>query len=267
VRFAVASIVLMLAACQAMAGGIDTGVPSRSVATPKAFWKAFMKFQYGPYDKQKKCWIGKSKDRSFCMRPNTLERVQVGGRPMVFLTANGAVIDPNNECHACPGNIGYFVLDASGPTLLVTAKGDPFLESGSYGQAPGEGAVKIRQIGPGGTYGWTQETSYTGQGVTATNMIVKAVVGDQVRSIGGALIGYNDDGNCEDGKSLTSGKACTNVTFEATFDTAAKDRFSPIVLRSTGLYEGEVFDKTFVAKFDEKSFLYVEPADLPEYLR
>jgi hypothetical protein len=269
-RIVAAILALFLGVVPATAGGVDIGVPASSLDVPDGFWDLFMKRQYGPFDTQKKCWVGHSKGESYCMKPNTLERVKIGGKPMVFLTANGGVVtepDKDNACHACSGNIGYFVLDASGSSLLLTAKGDPYLESGSYGQAPGKDAVKVRQIGPHETYGWTEERSDMGQGINMTIMVVKAVVGDQVRSLGGVLTSFDDNESCENNVNLTTGKACTNVTFEATFDTAAKGRFSPLVLRSSGDYEGETFNRTFTAKFDKKTFLYVEPKDLPKGLR
>lgn len=220
---------------------------------------------YGPYNKARKCWVAKTKDNAFCMRPHTFDLVQSGNDKLLYVTAAGATTAADNECHACSGNIGYFVLDLNGGKMTVRAKSDLFLEDGSNGAPTPEDSIHVRQIGKDGVYGWTEDTFWMGQGISVERTQVLASVGDQVRTLGWLPRSYNDDGDCENGKRISNNEPCSNFSFEASFDTAAPhQRFANIILRGTGSLRGEPFSETYSVTFDEKSFSYKLPKNLPE---
>lgn len=253
-------VVTLLAGCLA-ASAADTRINAGLVSTPKMFWKAFMTEVYGPYDKAKKCWVMRHEGEDFCMRPHTFETVTGAGGPEYYLTVAGAVTGKpeGNDCHACNGNIGFFVLKPAGEKLAIAAQSEKLLTIGAYGQVPSEDVISVRTIGAGDAKGWVVEVFDMGQGITVTLNQVHAVIGDQVRTIGVLPKSYSNDGTeCE--------SKCTEVQLQATFDTSKPDRFSPVILRTSGQLDGEVFSRTFVAAFDEKSFSYVLPADFPSEL-
>jgi hypothetical protein len=254
--------VVALLAGTLVASASDTRIEAGLVSNPKLFWKAFMTEVYGPYDKLKKCWVMQHEGEDFCMRPHTFETVTAAGGPQYYLTVAGAVSGrpEGNDCHACNGNIGFFVLRPAGEKLAIAAQSEKLLTIGAYGQVPSEDVISVRTIGAGDAKGWVVEVFDMGQGITVTLNQVHAVIGDQVRTIGVLPKSYSNDGTECDTK-------CTDVQLQATFDTSKPDRFSPVVLRSSGQVNGEIFSKTFVAEFDEKSFSYVLPADVPEELR
>jgi hypothetical protein len=261
------ALALWLLATPSLAEGVVTGMPSGLADNLKQFWRAFMAEFYGPYDKAKKCWISNTSDGQYCMRPHTLQTIMQDGKKRLFLSAAGSIDKPGepNDCHACAGSIGYFVLDATGEKLSVIARSKPYLDDGSYGRATPEDRINVRQIGPDENYGWVAEGFWMGQGIEVENFQVFGVIGDQVRSLGSVSKSYSDQGNCdENGKLITSGEPCSEFRFEATFDTSKPDRFSPIILRSTGLLNGQMFEQTFTSTFDESQFLYQRPPGLPE---
>lgn len=240
----------------------DTNIRADLVSNPKLFWKAFMTEVYGPYDKGKKCWLMRHEGDDFCMRPHTMETVTGAEGSEYFLTVAGAVTGKaeGNDCHACNGNIGFFVLKPSGEKLAIAAQSEKLLAIGVYGNAPSADVISVRTIGAGNAKGWVVEVFDMGQGITVTQNQIHAVIGDQVRTIGTLPKTYSDaETECE--------AKCTDVQLQETFDTSKPDRFSPVILRSSGLLKGELFDKTFVAVFDEAQFRYVLPADIPDEIR
>ncbi len=265
--FGLSGVCLLLFAGLARAEGVLTKVPSALADSPKDFWRAFMAELYGPYSKSKKCWISKHQDETFCMRPHTLTAVKQNGKTRLLLSVAGRVAKDGNDCHACTGNIAYYVLDPSGERMAIIAQSEPYLASGAWGAPFPEDRIRVSQIGPNDSFGWVAEGFWMGQGNSVENYAIMGVVGDKVRELGTLPKSYSNEGNCENGKNLMSGDPCSSYAFELTFDTSKPDRFSPAILRVTGTNKGVSLAATYMASFDEKEFVYKLPADMPEDLK
>ena len=260
-----AFLVLVFGFYPAFASGISTTIPSASATNQKIFWRSFMTATYGTYNKQMKCWVSGDSTGKYCMRPHSFETIDVGSRKQIFATVAGAIISKDgNDCHACNGNIGFFVLDASGKNLNIIAQSARYKPDGVNGRAPSAEGIKLRLIGPNGNYGWTVDNFDFGQGVAIEATTIKGVIGDQVLSLGTVPKSFNNDEDCEDNKTISSGEPCSDYKYEASFDTAKPNRFSPIILRSTGVLKGDTYTKTFIVPFDEKTFLYQLPKELAD---
>ena len=141
----------------AFASGISTPIPSPTATNPKTFWRSFMSATYGSYDKRQKCWVSSDSTGNYCMRPHTIKTVDVSGRKQIFATVAGAIISKEgNDCHACNGSIGLFVLDASNKIFDIIAQSGHYRTDGSNGRAAAKEAIKVRLIGPNSDYwfGW-----------------------------------------------------------------------------------------------------------------
>jgi hypothetical protein len=251
-------IAAIVGVSSAFAGGIETNIPVSLADNPKEFWRVFMTSFYGPYDSNRKCWVVLSEGSRYCMRPHTLNK----SADKYFITAAGAVTDREggNDCHACNGNIGFFVLEPNGTNFKVTAQGDRLLNIGVYGKAPAEDKVSLRAISSNGSTGWMVETFDFGQGISVEFYQVKGIVGDQVRTLGTLPKLFSDT-------ETDCGNTCTEIAIEATFDTAKPDPFAPVILRAEGTFKGEAFTKTFTAVFDQTEFKYRLPDDMPNVLK
>jgi hypothetical protein len=243
----------------AFAGGIATPLAASSVDNPKEFWRGFMQHFYGAYDSINKCWITSKADKKYCMRPNTLVPVIVSGKPHYFISVAGEIVVPgdDNQCHACVGNLGLFVLATEGKSLVVVAEADRLNEYGTYGNPPREEDVKVTQIGANDQFGFVITTSDFGQGLNYDFAHVLAPAGGQIPALGTFITHFDNSGGCE-------GDKCSDYSFELTFDTTKAGRFAPVIMRSTGTRNGDALEQTFTALFDEATFLYKLPQNLPE---
>lgn len=130
----------------------DLSIQADLAQRPAKLWQAVMTGVYGPYDKARKCWIGKKDAEKFCMRPHRLNKAKVGGSVMLFLAVGGAPVDGLGG-HVTPGNLGLLVLAPKGGNLELIAQNDLYEEMGSWGAVPAEEGFKVLQIGPD-NYGW-----------------------------------------------------------------------------------------------------------------
>ncbi len=263
-RIRVTAFVAGLTGCVSVAlgGGIATTIDADVGGNPKAFWQSFMTELYGPYDKAKKCWVSAEGSDHFCMRPNTLQTVMIGGAAQHFISVSGAITlpDGDNSCHACNGNLGLFILAADGKKLVIAAQGKKHQVYGSYGRSPGEDDVTTAKISNSGKYGFIVKQSDFGQGLNYGTATVQGAVGSDIRALGTFVTQFDDHGKCEN-------ETCSDYSFELSFDTEKDGRFAPVILRGTGIRAGEVFSGTFVAPFDEASFLYNLPDGLPDEVK
>jgi hypothetical protein len=234
---------------------------------PKAFWRELMKSVYGPYDKGKKCWIGRRGVERFCMRPHRMDKLTVKGNKTVFVVVGGSRIGEDGEleqAHPSTAAMGLMVLQDRNGVLSKAADNGLYEEFGSFGMLPPEEYFSVREIGPNETFGWAASSGWSGQGITTEWTTIYAAIGDKVTAIGGVPSHFDDSGNCEGGKHLMSGEPCTDYSFELMFDSAYQSqRFYPLILRLTGSRKGVQYNDSFVVRFDESKFGYEEVKGLP----
>ncbi len=249
------------------AAGISTSIPSSLVASKSKFWKAVMTELYGPYNKRRKCWIGRSSGHRFCMRPHKLKSVTTGSSSRHYVVAGGYQINDGggrDECHGCAGVMGLVVLEDGDKNLKVTAKSSLFDTIGSWGHIPDEGSFELHEIGRGGAYGWTIASGFTGQGYTVQAFDILGVVGDQFRSLGKLPKGWDDSGNCEDGENISNGGGCTDIQVQMSFIPDNAPTFYPVLLEMSGVEEGKAYSKRFRLSYDEGLLAYKIPKDMPK---
>jgi hypothetical protein len=246
-----------------------TSLDSTLANSPKDFWKAFMPMFYGHYDKGKKCWINTNSSGTFCMRPHTFEEIATSDGGRIYATVAGGITGApdNNDCHACNGNIGYFVLATGTDVLALIAKSELYEPGGVYGRVPDETKFQIVRLGPNQNYGWFTEVWDAGQGITVRNTQIHGVIGENVLDLGYVPLSFDNNGDCENGKLTNSDEKCSDYFFAVAPATELPGQFSPIHMRSSGLLKGAMFEKPFTVQFDDKNRRYILPQDLPEDVR
>lgn len=242
-----------------------TPIPSSLVGNEKQLWPQVMDQFYGAYDKQQDCWVSKSGEDSYCMRPNSLHVMPSGASHLLFFTAAGTPVGGADECDACTGNMGLIVMSDDGPALRTVAQSDLYMEAGSLGHAPDAEAITVHRAGAS-TYVWAIESGWMGQGISVTVADLYGIVGGEVKTIGQLPTAYDDEGNCENGKNTTTGEKCTGIAFAITYESggAPTDAYRPITLKSSGKLKGKRFTKTFTTRFDATTQTYPRPDGLPE---
>ena len=243
-------------------------IPAAAAKDPKTLWRLVMQDYYGRYDRAKKCWVAILDGEQVCMRPHRLDLAAIHGVNHLFLVIGGSVLGDDGEprqSHADAGALGLIILKAEGPVLALVAKNNLHSAFGTFGAVPAEDQFELRQIGPDDTYGWLATSGWMGQGHHIASATVFAVRGDDVVSLGAIPNHYDNQGNCENGKTIDDGKPCTDYSAELSFDTSDKSaRFHPVVMKITGAREGVTLDQTFTTRFDDQSYTYRPIAGLPE---
>jgi hypothetical protein len=250
------------------ASAIAAPIPADAARQPKTLWRLVMEDYYGPYDQTKKCWVARLDDEQVCMRPHRLDQVSIRGVNHLFLVIGGAVLGDDGEprqSHADAGALGLIIFKTEGSALALVAKNDLHSAFGTFGAVPAEDQFELRQIGPDDTYGWLATSGWMGQGHNITSATIFAARGQDIVSLGDIPNHYDNQGNCENGKVLGSGKPCTDYSAELTFDTSDQSaRFYPVIMKIAGAREGVTLDQTFTTTFDEQSFTYKSIEGLPE---
>jgi hypothetical protein len=261
------ALALLMSAILMTGSAVSKPIPSNLPA--KDFWRLFMAEIYGAYNKEKKCWLRTVGSETFCMRPHTLNEIETVAGRKLFITAAGGLDAPESEtfCHACNGNIGYFVFDASGSELKLAAQSDPLEPAGTYGSPPGEDRIRVVRIGPNENYGWITEIFDMGQGISVEFYQVRGIEAQTIKFIGQLPKSYSDEGDCENGQRTMGQGKCSSFSFDLAFDGSKPDRISPVVLRASGVLAGELFEKSFAVPFDYSTGAYELPPDLPEQVR
>ena len=242
--------------------------PADAAKNPKTLWRLVMEGYYGPYNKAKKCWVATLDGEQVCMRPHRLDQAVIHGANHLFLVIGGTVLGDDGEpqqSHADAGALGLIILKADGPSLTLVAKNDLHSAFGTSGAVPAEDQFELRQIGPDDTYGWLATNGWMSQGHLITSATIFTARGENIVSLGDIPNHYDNQGNCENGKTINDGKPCTDYSAALTFDTSGKSsRFYPVIMKITGTREGMTLDQTFTTIFDDQSFAYKPIKGLPE---
>ncbi len=252
----------------AQAAGIATNIESASVNTPAEFWAGVMEFFYGPYNRQLKCWNstvkGENGPVNVCMRPHKLTSVNSGNVQQHHVVMGGYELNEQNgrsDCHACPGVAGFAVFQSGGPTLDLIGKSILAMSMGSWGSVPAEENFELRIFGDGPAYGWVVSYGYTGQGYTYLNDTIYGMVGDRIREFGLVPTGFNDAGNCENGKNFNE-QPCSDYVSTLDFVDNPANAIHDIKLSYSGYRLGENKDGFAFIPFDPESMRYQVPEEL-----
>jgi hypothetical protein len=252
----------LLFATTAVAANLS--IPVSTANNDKEFWRIFMREVYGPYDANRKCWVGQQGKDRFCMRPNSLNRITAGGRTLLYATAAGQVIaDEPQDCLNCTGNLGLFVLAPESGTYAIAAQSGLYVEDGVNGAAPTGDNLQVVQVSADGTHGWLSKIEGSSGAIHFENANVYAPLGNTVQNLGNMPLFYNDmDSDCfiEDTGNADD---CSDYTATLTFDTTQPGPFAPVQLHFTGNYKNKPLAKTFTATFDATTQKYVFPQDMP----
>lgn len=243
-------------------------IPAEAAADAKTLWRLVMEAYYGPYDRRLKCWTARMGEDRLCMRPHKLDRVTIKGVEHLFLAIGGPRLDDRGEflsANADTAALGLMIFRVEGARLSLVAQNDLNAPVGSFGNVPSEDAVSVREIGPGGTYGWVIEDGWIAQGHVMTYSNIHAPIGDKIVRIGSIPSHYDNSGTCEGGKVAGTETPCTNYSGELLFDSAgAVDRFYPLILTVTGTREGTTLNQAFTTTFDAGKLTYKPFQGLPK---
>jgi len=263
-----AGLTAMILSGLCFAPAVAAPIPADTAKDPKTLWRLVMQEYYGAYDKTRKCWVATLHGEQVCMRPHRLDQVSIHGTDHLFLVIGGVVLGDDGEpqqSHADAGALGLIILKTDGSELTLVAKNDLHSAFGTSGAVPAEDQFELRQIGPDDTYGWLATNGWMGQGHHITSATIFTARGEDIVSLGDIPNHYDNQGNCENGKTIDSGMPCTDYSAELSFDTSDKSsRFYPVIMKVTGAREGVTLDQTFTAKFDDQSFTYRKIEGLPE---
>lgn len=250
------------------ASALAAPIPADTVKDPKILWRQVMEDYYGPYDKAKKCWVATLHDEQVCMRPHRLDQIPIRGANHLFLVIGGTVLGDDGaprQSHADAGALGLIILKTDGPSLELVAKNDLHSAFGTFGALPADDQFELRRIGPDDSYGWLATSGWMGQGHNITSATIFAARGEDIVSLGDIPNHYDNQGNCDNGKTIDDGKPCTDYSAELSFDASDNgSRFYPVIMKVTGSREGVTLDQTFKTTFDEQSFTYKPIKGLPE---
>lgn len=243
-------------------------IPADAGKQPKTLWRLVMEDYYGLYDQGKKCWVATLHGEQVRMRPHRLDQASIHGVNHLFLVIGGVVLGDDGQpqqSHADAGALGLIILKTEGSALRLVAKNDLHSAFGTFGAVPAEDQFKLRQIGPDDTYGWLATNGWMGQEHNITSATVFAARGEDIVSLGDIPNHYDNQGNCENGRTIDGGKPCTDYSAELSFDTSDQSaRFYPVIMKITGAREGVTLDQTFTTTFDDHTFTYKSIEGLPE---
>jgi len=247
------------------AGMALTGIPSDAASSDKELWRRVMVEFYGKYDKQQKCWIGKSGGKRYCMRPHTLDKVSAGGATHYFIAIGGHPIEDGYDYHACSGTLGLLVLSDADKRLGIVARNGGYEDFGGFGTVPAEENFDVHRIGAPDSFAWTIVDGWMGQGISTTSTSIFGILGDQVKNLGHLPHSFSDEGNCENGVNMMTQEKCTSVSFDAVYEAdGGTARFGAIQLNGTGTWKGMSFSQSYRATFDDQAMAYRVPAGFPE---
>jgi hypothetical protein len=242
-----------------------TRIPATAAKSEKDLWRRVMAEFYGKYDKAQKCWVSEHGGKRYCMRPHRLHKVSAGKATHYFIATGGHPIEAGYDCHACAGTLGLIVLSDAGKTLGIVARNSGYEDFGGFGTVPAEENFEVHRLGAPGNYAWTIAGGWSGQGITTTAISIHGIAGDQVKNFGRAPRGFSDAGNCDNGINLMTHEKCTDVGFEPTYDVdSGNARFGTILIKGSGVWKGQPFDRSYRISFDETAMTYRIPPDFPE---
>ncbi len=239
-----------------------TSIPSTAISEPKEeLLKAVMREFYGAFSQTKGCWITKRNDETDCMKPYKLDIVGSDNNRRLFIVIAGQRLNDDGtpeESHPDTGILGLIVLSASGAQLGIIATNSLYEDFGSFGTVPPADSFTVHELGPNASYGWVIQDEHGDHGEEFDTNNLYAVVGETVTSIGS--IPSRDYAN---GAGSGCEKGCANYSIELLIDSTAQNvPFYPLILRASGIKEGQPFNKTYRVPFDSSSFKYLVPREL-----
>ena len=258
----------------AVAGGTVTGIPASAADNPRELWGAAMEEFYGSYDRKAKCWRGKSRDSEavkLCMRPHKMQTVEQGGSTIYYLVFGGyapGADGGHDNCHACSGRVGMVMLETgeNGKMRLV-ARDSLGVAAGGWGDPPPEEAFELRRAGPADAdipnHVWVMETGYTGQGYTYISKVIYGAVGDRIEELADVPSGFDDQGNCDNGRNMMTEAPCSDFSAEISFRDMPGKPYSDAILTYSGSDKGKQINTTYNLPFDGQTMRYSVPDDLP----
>lgn len=263
-----ATSVFLFSLVQGIAHATDESNQTAAPQTPAdKMWVKVLTQSYGPYKSGLKCWTGQQDGKQFCMAPHKQDVKTIDGVPHHFLVLAGYEIQESGGrkgCHACAGTMGLLVMRENGNEFELVARNSLFEEIGSWGDVPVADVFELREIGDTGTYGWLIQLGYTGQGYSFFNSVLHAVQGNRITQIGNFPIGWSDEGVCEDGKNMMSGKGCTSLNGVVSFKSEGKGKLPDASIHMTGTLEGNAYDKVFQSNFNADKQRYIKPDGIPD---
>jgi hypothetical protein len=215
---------------------------------------------YGTFNQKSACWISRRADTTYCMKPYKLDEVGSDKNHRFFVVVAGQTLGDDGspmEFHAATGILGLIVLAENGGQPQVTAK-SLYETSESYGRVPTPESFAVRELGPGGAYGWEIKYDEFHSGVRYDVTQLYGVVGDTVALIGSIPSEYqeNEASGCVPTK-------CSNYSIKIVTDATVRNvPFYPLVLRAAGFKDGRPFNKTYRVPFDQLSLSYLVPREL-----
>ena len=214
---------------------------------------AIMSKLYGPFDKNAKCWVGKSPEGNlYCMKVSSLHFVN----QQIYLLAVGdsmSTLTQGGAAHAESGNVGGFVLEDASDGIRVVAAG-PFNQLGSFGAAPQD----WRFVALNSTVrGWIGESGGTFQGYSSSAMTLLTPIRRKVVDVTPKIfVSMDDSGACV--KST-----CTTLEATASLE-ESNAPYRNLVLTVKGSKDGKTYPlKQFVSRFDAAKGVYSAPKGWP----
>lgn len=243
--------------------GKATDIPSSIANNDKTLWRQVMATVYGSYDKKQKCWVSTADDTSYCMRPLTIHRVSDGATRYIFLAVAGNILGKKRGCHSCGGMMGLLLLRETTKALQLVARSDPYFEIGTFGVAPGKGAISVHRIGKPAVFAWTIESTWDGMGLKTATMNIFAVSGNKVEAVGELPRYFDDQANCKNGVNWATKEKCSKLRVSFAYEAASTDEtFMPIRLDSAGTLRGKPLTSSLISHFDRKTMRYAIPQEL-----
>jgi hypothetical protein len=239
-------------------------IPIATMDNQKEFWRAFMREIYGPYDVEKKCWIGRQSGQTYCMYPNTFDLVTINDQKQLYVTASGKQVGQQMEhCQNCPGNIGFFVLTPGPLYFDIAAESDRYAEEGTFNTAPSTENMTLQQISNSGDYAWIAKINSFNRGTFFENAVIYAAKRKVISAIGILPLYYNDtESDCINSDSNT-GVGCSDYRIELKIRQAEPGTFAPVEMSLKGMVKGTDLAKTYIATFDAQQSTYSLPPDFP----
>lgn len=236
-----------------------TSIPSTAISDPEGLLKAVMREFYGTFSQTKVCWITKRADETDCMKPYKMDIIGADNNRRLFIVIAGQKLDDDGtpqESHVSSGVLGLIVLSENGAQLDVVATNGLYEDFGSFGSVPPVTSFTIHELGPNGSYGWIIQDKEFGNGEEVDFNQLYAVIGDTITSIGSIPARFTDsEAHCY--------QPCSNYSIDLLIDpTAQNARFYSLILRTSGIKDGQAFNKTYRVPFDTSSFKYLPPHEI-----
>ncbi len=215
---------------------------------------------YGRYDPAGRCWQATAHgDESMvqaCLAVVHSDEVAApeGRRTYMVLEGRGV-----QDCHGCGGAIAFIVLGgADGLRVLAHS---PAVPDGADGTPTDPQRIVLQQLGAA-QWGWIEQTSVVGQGVTQSSFLVWLPRAERVLAAGRLPAGRDDKdtGECDRGDR----GGCYDLTVSYRIDARNPQApYYPILLQASGRQGRRRVTGQAVARFDLAKYAYQLSPGLP----